>query len=801
MILQDVRYAARSMRRAPLLAIATVLTLALGIGLNVGIFTVLEGLLFRARVDKDPKTFVHLSPEYKETTDAKTQPWAISTRDFRAYSANPRTLSELAAWSNVGLTVGTSDGDSVLALLVTCNFFSVYGLEHPKMGRLFAPSECSTPGSAPVAVLGEEIWRDRLGSDPQIIGKIVRFNRVPFTVTGIAPAGFSGRLRGPGVWIPYTMEPMFFQGRDLFREPARWLTVEGRLRPGYSKLDAQAELAVIAAQQDRLQPGRQTIMQLTNGSFAEEPSLRGELYWMGPLIMGAMTLMLLIACTNVTVLHLSRAVTRQREMGIRLSMGAGRGRLMQMLLTESLFLSVLAGGISAFFAYEAPAIFAKTLGSARTPVYQLSPDFSTLAYLGSIVLAAACMAGLSPAAESLRVDLATSMKSGGSGSGSGRAKRRQRSALVAAQVAMSFVLLSGAGLFIRAQRAIFDGDPGFETRHVILLPLQTGTATINELVHRVRAIPGVEAVAFGSPFSQSEIASDLDEIRLPGEAKGSGRRASVTAVSADYFDVLRIPLADGRTFSRAEEGGATRVVVVSQSLARVFWPGKEPVGQRLVLADGLPAEVVGVARDVQSERIGVVDGPHLYQVRDPRSTGDTLLIRFAGDARPIELAVRSAARELDPEMIVAPKTLRAIIDELADRFGALVRLVSALAGSAVLLATVGIYGVIAFTVSQRTKELGIRMALGATRSLIVKMVLVSGGRPVVMGLGGGLIVAVFAARVTARVLQHTPIALNPGDPVAYLAMGGLLALVAALAMFRPALRAAGADPVRALREE
>ncbi len=291
------------------------------------------------------------------------------------------------------------------------------------MGRVFAPNECSTPGSAPVAVLSEEIWRDRFGSDPQIIGKIVRFNRVPFTVTGIAPAGFSGRLKGPGIWIPYTMEPMFFQGRDLFRDTGGWLTVDGRLKPGYSKSDAQAELAVIAAQQDRLQPGRQTTMQLTNGSLAEEPSLRGELYWIGPLIMGTMTLVLLIACTNVTVLHLSRAVTRQREMGIRLSMGAGRGRLMQMLLTESLLLAALAGGISALLAYQAPAVFSRTLASASTPVYQLSPDFSTLAYLGAIVLAAACIAGLTPAAESLRIDLATSMKSGGSGVGSGTGER------------------------------------------------------------------------------------------------------------------------------------------------------------------------------------------------------------------------------------------------------------------------------------------------------------------------------------------------------------------------------------------
>ncbi len=786
------------MMRAPLLACATVLTLALGIGLNVSIFTVLNGLLFRARVDKDPGSFVHLSPAYLYADGQKGRPWTVSTRDYRAYSGRAHAFAELAAWTDVRVTVGNTDAESVLALLVTCNFFPVYGLDQPKQGRIFAPGECSTPGSAPVAVLSEEIWRDRFGSDPQIIGKTIRLNRVPFTVTGIAPAGFSGRLKGPGIWMPYTMQAMFFQGHDLFRETARWLTVEGRLRPGFNRSGAQAELAVIAAQQDRLETGRQTTMQLTNGSLAEEPSLRSELFWIGPLIMGAMTLVLLIACTNVTVLQLSRAVTRQREMGIRLSMGAGRGRLMQMLLTESLILALLAGALSAFLARQAPAIFAKMLASSSTPVYQLAPDMATLVYLGSVVLAAACIAGLTPAAESLRVDLATSMKSGGNAAGTGRRKHWQRNMLVTAQVAMSFVLLVGAGLFIRAQRAVFDGDPGFETRHVLLLPLQASTSNMDDLVNRVRAIPGVQTVAFGSPLSQSELLSGLDEIRLPGQPKGSGRASAISSVSPEYFNTLQIPIADGRAFNNTE---VNRAAVVSQAFARAFWPGKEPVGQSVIPPGGFSLQIVGVARDVQSERLGSLDGPRLYLLRDSHSAPEAMLIRFAGDPQSVEAAVRNAARELDPEMIVAPKTLRSILDDLAGRFGSMVRLVSALALLAVVLAVVGIYGVVAFIVSQRTKELGIRMALGATRSAIIKMVLVSGATPVAVGLGVGLIVAAFGSGVVARIMKHTPVAIHPRDPVPYLAMAALLAAVAILAMFRPAFRAAAADPVRALREE
>ena len=791
MLRQDIQHAVRSIRRQPGLAIATVLTLALGLGLNVSAFTFLQGLLFRARVDHDPESFIHLSPEYRREQGRRTGSWLVSVRDYRAYAAGAQTLSALAGWSPVHAILGDGDRDPQLALLVTCNFFEVYGLSAPKFGRLFSQSECDTPGAAPVVLIGEEIWKDQFGSDPRIVGRTLRVNRMLFTVVGVLPAGFAGRIRGPGIWSPWTMQRIFFGNNDLFHsDSTQWLTVEGRLKTGKTRAEAQSELAVIAARLDLLESGRHTTMRVTNGSFGDEPALKSNLFWIQPVVMGALTLILLLACTNVTVLQLSRAVTRRREMGIRLSIGAGRVRLMRMLLTEMLLLATIAGFLSACIAFQAPAIFSKVLAASSMPVYQTRPDLKVILYLGAIILATTLMAGLSPAIESLRVDLHSATKSVGSGLGSG-AKRR-RGFLVAAQVAMSLALLVCAVSFFRAQHSMFTADPGFETRQVLFVPLQTRVAGAAD---RIREIAGVESVASGKPFSQEEEGPATEEVRAPRQLAGSGKQVVVTDVSANYFEALNIPLLQGRASRNAREA------VVSRAFAQSFGPGKELIGRSFVLSDAAEVTIVGVARDVASDHPGAVDGPRLYRWRDLSSPVDTLLISFHGEPAAMSSRVREAIRRLDPESQAWPRTLREILDETAERFSPMIRMVGVLAALALSLAILGIYGVVAFTVSQRTKELGIRMALGATRAGVVHLVLTSGIRPIAVGILAGMPIAFGGAEAVAILLRNAPVSIQPKDPLTFLGVASLLVFAGIAAMLRPAWRAATSDPMHALRDD
>lgn len=786
---QDLRHAWAAIRGNPLLALASVLTLTLGIGLNAGVFTVVDGLLFRARVQKDPESFVHLSPSYRGVAPGPEWPWSVSTRDYRTLATETRTLRTLAGWNIVRVALPREDPQ--LALAVTCNFFELYGLSRPVLGRTFSGTECTQPGGPLEGVIGEELWRGRYNSDRDIVGKIVNWNGLAVTIVGVLPAGYPGRLRGPGIWLPWTAQPALYPQRDRFADAgARWLTVEGRLAPGRTRAEARAEVEVIASRLDRLEPGRTTSIVLTNGSFGEEPTMRAEIFWMGPLIMGGLTLILLIACTNVAILQLSRAVARQKEMAVRLALGAGKWRLTRMLLTETLLLALLAGAASVAVAFAAPGIFARILATPSMPVYQFRPDGAVLAYLGTAVLLTTCFAGLSPAAESLRVNLAASMKAGDGWSGAGGPSRRGHGLLVAAQVAMCLTLLVTAGLFLRAKQRVALSDPGFESRHVLVVAAN-GSAGLRDAL---RAVPSVEAVAVGSPITSNELVGDPAPVRVPRATGEERKGAELTPVSPDYFATLGVPLVRGRVFAAPEE------VVVSEALARRFWPGEDPIGKRLVLPDA-SVTVSGVARDLRVEHPGVTDEPHVYRRHDPRTPPDMLTIRFAGAAEPVQAAVRAELERAGIQTFGPPKTLRTLLDEGAESLTALVQMVEVVAAMALALAVLGIYGVVALAARRRTRELGIRMALGATRRLIVGAVLSSGFRPVAFGLAVGLPVAAGGARAVAAVLRRTPIPIVANDLWLYGAVGLLLAAVGVTAMLAPAWRASTIDPMQALRQD
>lgn len=442
--------------------------------------------------------------------------------------------------------------------------------------------------------------------------------------------------------------------------------------------------------------------------------------------------------------------------------------------------------------------------------YPLTPDLRVFAYLVGVTFVAGLLAGLAPAMESLKLDLTASLKGLESWLGSATGKWRARNFLIGSQVAMSLILLVGAGLFVYAQYTLFTSNPGFETRHVLLVPLNVPVPPYTEdsawsfyrtFEQRVHALPGVQSVCYASlpPFQDLQ----SENVRLPGEVKGTGRPASMNIVSANFFETLKIPILRGRVFRQSDvtPNKPASVIIVSEAFARTLWPGKNPLGNVIEVENGDRLEVVGIARDTSSERYGLIDGQRFYRLQGPRSFGGPLMARFEGDARPIQRAVRSIVRNMDGELMAAPRTLQSVIDDGSSTFWRMAQLVLLLGCVAVLLAVLGIYGVVSFAVSQRTREFGIRMALGATKTDIVRSVLRSGVRPIIAGLAVGLMLALASSGALAQVVKDTQLALDTRDPITYIVVSLLLISAALAAMLRPAFRAAGSDAAQALRHD
>jgi predicted permease len=808
---QDVRYGLRQLRRKPLLTVTIVLTLTLGIGLNGAAFAVMEGSLFRPHVEKAAERFVRLYPQTWNTGRRMVEGEKTTYDDYLAYRDSLAPLADVAAFAPTSLVPDLDDTPAFNGSLVSCNFFRVMGLEQsalpPNSGRLLLEDDCVQ--TAPVAVISQEIWQNRFGSDPQILGKLIHVNRQSLAIVGIAPEKFWGGRDEPAVFVPYTMQPRLSTRDNLRQSTTAWLRLAGRMAPGVTRAQVQAQAAVVARQQDKLQPPRRTQVLATNGSVVSDPNVDDHIMWGIYLMLGIPSLILLTACANVSTLLLSRAVGRRREVAVRFSLGAGRARLMRMLLTEMALLASIATTLGLWLVYRGPVALVNFMGIRGN--YSLKPDWPVYLYLGGATLLASCLAGLAPALESLRVDLASSMKGEDGLLQSQVGKWRTRDTLVATQVALSLVLLTCAGFGARAYYKLFTDDPGFDSEHLLISGVgsralkytpEAAEAFWKTLLERVRGLPGVD----GASSANVMRAAETESIRLPGQNTTQQRPAALIIVRPAYFDTLALPVLHGRTFTEEEARQSNpAVVLVSARLAQSLWPGQDAVGKLMIDASdpaekGRSLEVIGVVRDTKSGLFFDADY-QFYKVRGTADMSDTLLLHFSGDADALSLAVRKIVRDLEPQVVPAPRTLQSLIDFNTDHIWRATRVILLLAGLPVLMSLISIYGIASYAAAQRTKEIGIRMALGAGRKQVMRLVLGSTAKSIGVGLAAGLALSILVSLAIAKGTQGAPIPLNTSDPVAYLAAALVLAVTTAAAVIGPARRAAMADPVSALRHE
>ncbi|HSU12929.1 ABC transporter permease [Longimicrobium sp.] len=805
-MLQDIRFALRTFRRAPGFALVAVLTLALGIGINTAIFSVVNGVLLRPLPYRDPGALVRL---YHVHAEKAPQGGPFSPQDFDDLKAGARGFRSLASYwfvpgeSGLNLTGDGREPRRVQGAFVSPEFFPLLGVSAAR-GRTLRADE-NVPGADRVAVLSDAFWRSRFNADPSAVGRTVTLDGKPFTVVGVMPPRFAFPAREAEVWVPVSL----IGDNEIPHERGlRWLDVVGRLGPGTAPEAALASASAVLGQLagDHADSNE-------GWTRARMETLRDSL--VGPVrpallvLMATVVMVLLVACANLANLLLARASAREREIAIRTALGAGRHRLVRQMLTESLVLALLGGAAGVVLAaFGVRALLALSAGTLPRPG-EVGLDAGVVLFALLLSVVTAVLFGLVPAVRTARGATAEVLRDGGRG-GSERRGGRTRAALVLGETAAAMVLLVGAGLLINSFWRLVSVDPGFRPDHVLVASFdippgydtpEKMNAYRAELLRRVGEIRGVTAV--GAAKTQPLRGhGERMQFTLPGRTGGDAvlRPASGTyIVSAGYFAALGIPVQRGRVFeARDDAPDAPPVLVVNQSAARRYWPGADPVGQTVLLGDA-PFTVVGVVGDVRNEGLASATGPAAYLPFSVAPRPATrLFVRASGDPAALAPAVRDAIHSADPLQPIADiRTLRgAMADTVAQpRFFTL--LLGVFGGLAMFLAALGLYGVVAYSVTRRTVEIGIRMALGARARDVVLMVVRRAMGPALGGIVAGTAAAVLLARFLASMLFEV----RPGDPATFVAAAALLAAIALLASWLPARRASRVDPMRALRAE
>jgi macrolide transport system ATP-binding/permease protein len=810
--LQDLRIGFRMLRRSPGFSILAILCLTLGIGANAAVFSWVEGILFR------PYPMVaHQERLVAIGGTARDEPegTALSWPDFQDLQRSC-TLCETVFVSKItGTTLSIGDrAERTTGSIVSANYFDAIGVP-PILGRGFLPGEDQGQSAHPVVVISYQLWQGRFKGDPQIIGKTQRLDGVIHTIIGVAPQGFYGTFVGwrMNFWVPVSMEDTFEGGGyKLEDRGARWIESYARLKPGVTHAQAQQEFAAISQRLEATYPATNRGRGIKPWALWQTPfNNAATLLPTLEIMLAVVAFVLLIACANVGNLLLVRSFARRHEMSVRLAIGAGRARLWKQLLTEGLMLSLFgaAGGLLvAYWCRHALAL----LFPARGGVQMYLPgelDWRVLALSAAVCLATTLLMGLVPALQTEKIDLAHALKMESAGVVGGRGRAWVRSGLVLVQVSLSFILLVGTGLLMQSLLTIRSTSPGFNARGVqytgidlVSVGYTPARAQIfqDELLQRVRALPGVESAAFARMVPLSYVSSAEAPVVVDGYTPPPEESPTVeyNEVGPGYFVTMGIPLVAGREFTRGDDENAAPAAIVNETMAQRYWNGRNPLGERMQLK-GRWLTVIGVAKDSKYSSVREKPTPFFFiALRQNNLRGGVLNIRTTLAPQAIATALAREVHALDPN--IAPYELITMQEQLERSTSAqmvAVTLVSVLGGLALLLAAIGLYGVMSYAVSQSTRELGLRMALGAGASNLLRLVLSRG----LALTGAGVLLGAGTALLLTRLLGNLLYKVSPRDPFAFGSAFAVMTLTALAACLVPAWRAARTDPMRALRDE
>ncbi|HEX7312592.1 MAG TPA: ABC transporter permease [Pyrinomonadaceae bacterium] len=809
-LFKDFRYGARRLARSPGFTLVAVISLALGIGANTAIFSLVNTALLRPLPVERPGQIVSLA----NAAGGRAFP-AFSYpnyRDFRDRGAD--VFDGLYAYRFAPLSVsheGTSE--RLWGYEVTGNYFDVLGVR-AALGRVLTPDDDRLPGAHPVCVLSYEGWQRRFGADPSVVGKSLIVNGRGFTVVGVLPRGFYGTeiIAAPELWFPMSMQAEIEMGNSwLDKRGVENILIQGRLKPGVGQERAQATLDALALQLEREFPevneGRR-VMLSPPGFFGG--MFRGAVLGFTGLLMVVVAFVLLLACTNLANLLMARSAERRKEIAMRLALGASRPRLVRQLMVESMLLSLVSGVAGMLLAYWLVQLAVGLKPPVDVPLaIDLHLDYRVMAFTCVVSLLTGVLFGLLPAWQATKVDLLPALRDETASGGFRRS--RLKSVLIVLQIALSLVLLVGGGLMLRALQRAQTLDLGFEPKNAVEVSFDLRLQGYDEargrdfqkrLLERVRALPGVRAAGLVD-LAPVDLHFSRDSVFVEGQVRerdAKAPRAMTSRAGPGYLQAMSTRLVRGRDFDERDDEKAPQVALVNETFARRFWPGEEPLGRRFRLGGpgAPPTEVVGVIGD--GKYAGLNEEPQAYVVRPLAQvyTGmNTLILRTDGDARELLAAVRKEARQLDPHLPVSGKSLeeRLAMPLLPIRVAAV--LLGGFGLLALLLAAVGIYGVMSHAVSRRTREIGIRVALGARGSNVLRLVLGQGMAPVLVGVALGLLAALGLARLAGSLL----FGVSASDPLTYVGVAALLTGVALLACYVPARRATKIDPMAALRNE